>query len=144
MIFYGEFARILKPFIPFYWNWENSQDFKNHSFLYICNKVCMTQEKAISILASNLFSICTHTYSRKHGLGAREAAPMSDVAQHGDMRGTSLPARWCHIQHFFFNSRQLSADSGQFTLNWADSHRLRPYWEKPLKCPKQPIQTEIQ
>ena len=39
---------------------------------------------------------------RKHGCGARGAAPASNVARYGDARGTPLPTRPTASCHFFF------------------------------------------
>ena len=76
---------------------------------------------------------------RKHGRGARGAAPASNVARCGDARGTPLPAR---PATFFFsaNSCWHNWDLGQFALNRADSSHSR----RNRQIPKWPIQAEIQ
>ena len=84
----------------------------------------------------------------KHGRGARGAAPAFDVARCGNARGTPLPARpaaSCHFFFFFFflffsaNSCRRNWDSGQFTLNRADSSCIR----RNRQIPKWSIQAEI-
>ena len=90
-----------------------------------------------------------------HGRGSRGAAPVSDAARHGDVRGTPLTACRCHVGprlprgFFFFSSTCADAaetrpDSRRIALIRADSRPIGRNRRNHRNGRFKPIQAEIQ
>ena len=64
-----------------------------------------------------------------YGRSSRAIAPASDMAGRGDAGGTPLTARRAVSYHVDFPTR-------------ANAAQLEPYWPKPTKLAKWPVQAE--